>query len=91
VYGLVRGERSETYSSHGARRTAAYPTTVLGEKNHEAYKALPAKVAQQVLLLLERNWKSFFEALDSYRTDPRSFADARNHRNTSTKRQAAMC
>ncbi|GAC1373013.1 MAG: hypothetical protein NVS2B12_26660 [Ktedonobacteraceae bacterium] len=29
-------------------------------QNHEAYKALPAKVAQPVLRLLEKNWISFF-------------------------------
>ncbi|GLV55113.1 transposase [Dictyobacter sp. S3.2.2.5] len=42
-------------------------------QSHEAYKALPAKVAQQVLLLLERNWKSFFEALKAYKADPSKF------------------
>lgn len=42
-------------------------------QNHEAYKALPAKVAQQVLLLLERNWKSYFEALKAYQEDPSKF------------------
>ncbi len=42
-------------------------------QSHEAYKALPAKVAQQVLLLLERNWKSFFEALKAYKADPAKF------------------
>ena len=31
-------------------------------QSHEAYKALPAKVSQQVLMVLGRNWKSFFEA-----------------------------
>ncbi len=35
-------------------------------KSHEAYKALPAKVAQQVLKLLDKNWKSYFEARDAY-------------------------
>lgn len=42
-------------------------------QSHEAYKALPAKVAQQVLLLLERNWTSFFEALKAYNADPSKF------------------
>ncbi|WP_338258531.1 RNA-guided endonuclease InsQ/TnpB family protein [Dictyobacter halimunensis] len=42
-------------------------------QSHEAYKALPAKVAQQVLLLLERNWTSFFEALKAYKADPSTF------------------
>lgn len=34
-------------------------------KSHEAYKALPAKVSQQILMVLDRNWKSFFEGLPS--------------------------
>jgi len=42
-------------------------------QNHEAYKALPAKVSQQVLILLERNWKSFFEANAAYKEDPSRF------------------
>ena len=28
-------------------------------KSHEAYKALPAKVAQQVFKLLDKNWTSY--------------------------------
>jgi len=42
-------------------------------RDHEAYKALPAKVSQQVLMLLEKNWKSFFEALQAYKDDPSKF------------------
>ena len=42
-------------------------------QSHEAYKALPAKVSQQVLMLLEKNWKSFFEALQAYKEDPSKF------------------
>ncbi len=42
-------------------------------KAHEAYKALPAKVSQQVLKLLDKNWISFFEALKAYREDPSKF------------------
>jgi putative transposase len=40
---------------------------------HEAYKALPAKASQQVLMLLDKNWKSFFEALKAYNEDPSKF------------------
>lgn len=42
-------------------------------KNHETYKALPAKVSNQVLIMLHRNWKSFFAAQRSYNTDPSKF------------------
>ncbi|HEY7350121.1 MAG TPA: transposase [Ktedonobacterales bacterium] len=42
-------------------------------KGHEAYKALPAKVAQQVLRLLDKNWQSYFAACEAYREDPSKF------------------
>ena len=42
-------------------------------KSHEAYKALPAKVGQQILMILDKNWKSFFEAVKAYKTDSSKF------------------
>lgn len=39
----------------------------------ESYKALPAKVSQQVLRMLDRNWKSWVEALKAYQEDPSKF------------------
>jgi putative transposase len=40
---------------------------------HEAYKALPAKVSQQVLVQLDKNWQSFFEARERYAENPSKF------------------
>ncbi len=40
---------------------------------HEAYKALPAKVSQQVLMQLHHDWDSFFKARDAYSLDPSRF------------------
>ena len=40
---------------------------------HEAYQALPAKVAQWVLKGLVNNWKAFREARESYQCDPSKF------------------
>lgn len=42
-------------------------------KESEQYKALPAKVSQQVLRGLERNWKSFFAANSSFKKHPDKF------------------
>ena len=42
-------------------------------KSHEAYKALPAKVAQKVLDQLDQAWQSFFEARAAYEEDPSRF------------------
>lgn len=46
-------------------------------QSHEAYKALPAKVSQEILMVLDRNWrKGFFEALKAYEEDPSKFKQA---------------
>jgi putative transposase len=42
-------------------------------KDHEAYKALPAKVAQWVLRLLDQNWQSYFAACAAWQQDPSKF------------------
>src|SRR5712692_5571387 len=42
-------------------------------KQHEAYKALPAKVSQQVLKQLDKNWTSFKEGLKVYEENPSKF------------------
>ena len=39
----------------------------------EDYKALPAKVSQQVLIVLCRNWKAFLEAVKEYKISPGKF------------------
>ncbi|GAC1360523.1 MAG: RNA-guided endonuclease TnpB family protein [Ktedonobacteraceae bacterium] len=42
-------------------------------KGMDCYKALPAKVANSLLILLHKNWVSFFEALDAYKHNPSVF------------------
>lgn len=42
-------------------------------KDHAAYQALPAKVAQWVLRLLDTNWQSFFAARAAWQEDPSRF------------------
>src|SRR5258708_10874449 len=42
-------------------------------KDHEAYQALPAKVAKWVLRVLAKNWRSFFAALSAWQKDPSQF------------------
>ncbi|MHC5612687.1 MAG: nuclease/transposase family protein, partial [Nostoc sp.] len=37
------------------------------------YKAIPAKVNQQILMVLDRNWKSFLAALKAYEKNPSKF------------------
>ncbi len=42
-------------------------------KGHEAYKALPAKVSNQVLIQLHKAWVAFFEAIEAWHACPEKF------------------
>jgi len=42
-------------------------------KSSDAYKALPAKVSNQVLMQLHKAWVSFFEAMQEWREHPEKF------------------
>ena len=42
-------------------------------QSHEAYKALQAKVSQQVLKQLDHDWDAFFKARAAYKEDPSKF------------------
>jgi putative transposase len=42
-------------------------------KQHDAYRALPCKVSNSILIQLHKNWLSFFEAFKAYQDDPSSF------------------
>jgi putative transposase len=42
-------------------------------KGMEAYRALPAKVSNDILRHLHKNWTAFFEARDAYDEDPSRF------------------
>ena len=37
------------------------------------YKNLPAKVSQQILIILDKNWKAFFQAQKAYQENPSRF------------------
>jgi putative transposase len=42
-------------------------------KRHQAYQALPRKVSQQVLRMLDNNWQAFFAAMKVYCDNPGKF------------------
>ena len=42
-------------------------------KQLDCYHALPAKVANSILMLLHHNWIAFFAALEAYKADPSLF------------------
>ncbi len=42
-------------------------------KNSENYKQLPAQTGQQILRIVERNWKSFFRSIKTYKKHPEKY------------------
>src|ERR1051326_9588080 len=56
-------------------------------KETEAYRALPSKVANQVLLQLHHAWTAFFAAMEAYREDPARFTGRPKHPNYLHKTQ----
>lgn len=42
-------------------------------QNQIDYKSLPSKVSQQILMILDKNWKGFFEATKSYNKNREKF------------------
>jgi len=42
-------------------------------KTHEPFKALPAKTAQQVIIKLDKNWKSYYKGLKEYKKNNSNF------------------
>lgn len=48
-------------------------TGLLTRENQDDYRALPAQTSQQVIKLLYRNWKSYFQSLKAYQRDESKF------------------
>ena len=46
---------------------------ILRRDYQEAYRSLPAQSIQQILRLIEKDWKSFFKANKSYKLNPEKF------------------
>jgi len=42
-------------------------------KNKETYKKLPSQTAQQILILLDKNWKSFFNSVKEWKEHPEKY------------------
>ncbi len=71
LYNAALYEIRQAFIHHGTYLN--YGETDRRMQSHEAYKALPAKVSQQVLKQLDDAWTSFFEALEAYKEDPSKF------------------
>jgi len=71
LYNAALYEMRQAFFHDGIYLT--YPEIQRRMQSHEAYNALPAKVSQQILMLLDKNWISFKEGLNAYNEDPSKF------------------
>lgn len=71
LYNAALYELRQTFIHEG--KYLNYTTMDKRMQSHEAYKALPAKVSQQILMVLDKNWKSFFEARKVFEEKPSTF------------------
>lgn len=71
LYNAALYEMRQTFFADGIYLT--YHEIQCRMQCHEAYKALPAKVSQQILMLLANNWESLKEAKKAYEQDPSRF------------------
>ena len=71
LYNAALYELRQAYIAEG--RYITYDQLDKLMQPHEAYRALPAKVAQKVLRQLDDNWQNFFKARNAYEKDPSKF------------------
>src|SRR5579885_796532 len=71
LYNAANYEYRQAFIHEG--RYLTYPEVQKRMQSHEAYKALPAKVSQQILMVLDKNWKGFREGIKAYYEDPSKF------------------
>ncbi|HZR39812.1 MAG TPA: hypothetical protein VFB12_06840 [Ktedonobacteraceae bacterium] len=71
LYNAALYEMRQSFIHEGKRLSCNQMDKLM--KQQEAYKALPAKVAQQVLKQLDEAWKSYFKACEAYRENPSKF------------------
>src|SRR5215469_10886266 len=71
LYNAALYEMRQAFIHHNIRLSARETDKLM--QPHEAYKALPAKVSQQVLKQLAAAWESYFEACEEYKENSAKF------------------
>ena len=61
---FIRNDKIISYSTMDKILRRDYP---------DAYRGLPAQTSQQILRLVEKNWKSFFKAIAAFKKAPEKF------------------
>ena len=71
---IIRQEFIRSYKSSGTGNYLNYPIIdYLIKSKSDNYQSLPSQTAQQILKILDRNWKSFFEAIKDWKINPEKY------------------
>jgi putative transposase len=68
-----------------------YPTMAKRVQGTDEYRALPAKVSQQVLIRLDKAWQSFFAAMVEWGEHPENSRVVPGSPATKTSRKGVIC
>ncbi|MBD2776351.1 RNA-guided endonuclease InsQ/TnpB family protein [Iningainema tapete] len=73
LYNVANYNCRQAYFNGGEKLVPSYNTLYHLIKDSEQYQALPAKVAQQTLMLVSQNWLAYFAGLEKYQIAPHEF------------------
>mgnify|MGYP005635064119 CR=1 FL=1 len=73
LYNIANFYIRRRFISSGRFLSAYQLIRIFTRINQSDYRALPAQTSQQILKIIEKNWKSFFRANKSYKKNPKKF------------------
>ncbi len=72
LYNAANYEMRQSFIA-GDRKSGYQISTKFAKDNQSDYRALPAQCSQQIINLLEKNWKSFFKSIKDWKKNPKKF------------------
>lgn len=72
LYNAANYEMRQSFIA-GDRKSGYQISTKFAKDNQSDYRALPAQCSQQIINLLEKNWKSFFKLIKDWKKNPKKF------------------
>ena len=72
LYNAANYEMRQSFIA-GNRKGNYAISTEFAKNNQPDYRALPAQCSQQIINLLEKNWKSFFKSIKDWKKNPKKY------------------
>lgn len=72
LYNSANYEMRQSFIA-GNRKSGYQISTEFAKNNQTDYRALPAQCSQQIINLLEKNWKSFFKSIKDWKKNPKKY------------------